>query len=151
VKRVAAWTLVALATLAGCATTPEETGPAALVGCYQFERNEGARALNLPWGFDLEEAELDVGLAGARLAVSRLSATRTADHPFRYWTVQDDGTIRVGYPGRGAYHLELRAEGRALVGQGWDVGDVLRPGETLPRPAHHVVAQRVLCPDASDG
>ena len=126
--------------------------PDPVVGCYQFERNSGARSLGLPWGIELEAAEVGEGwpliasLEGVRRARTATSASGRADHPFGYWHLTPADSLEIGYPGGGGIVLSLGKEGQDLVGQGTDAGDVLPFGAPAgPRIPAPVVARRVLC------
>ncbi len=126
---------------------------ASVAGCYQFERDAGAKTLGLPWGVVLEDAALGPGWPlvndrpGVRRAVTALSAKDRADAPFGYWAAAPGDSIEVGYPGGGATVLFLAPSGKDLVGRGYAAGDVVRPGRPMgaERPSSAVVARRVLC------
>jgi hypothetical protein len=142
---------VAMTAALGACASGASSQPSALAGCYQFERNAGARALGLPWGFVLEDAPLGAGwpLVGDRPGVQRAltatSPTGRADAPFGYWAPAGD-SIEIGHPGGGGFVLTLAAAGQDLTGQGVAVGDAVPPGGAMgPRPPAAVVARRVLC------
>ena len=132
-----------------CASVPV-TDP--VVGCYQFERNSGARTLGLPWGVVLEDGPVGAGwplladLEGVRRARTATSPTGRADHPFGYWHVTPNDSLEIGYPGGGGLVLSLIRQGQDLVGEGIAAGDALPFGAPLgPRTPAPVVARRVLC------
>jgi hypothetical protein len=134
---------------AGCASPGDGAASAsALVGCYQFERGTDARVLGLPWGVELRMDALEGwgNLPDAWVALTRVTAEETADHPLAYWALADGDSVRVGHPGGGALDLVLAPVGQDLIGQGRSVGDAVSPGQRLgpsePRP---VVARRVVC------
>lgn len=143
--------LVAALAFAACASRgsqQQEAGPASLTGCYQFEWTEAARELGLPWGFELlDEPFVRPGYEEARVAVTRLSATRRADHPFQYWRPAAGDSIDLGYAGRGAFSLTLAPGGGDLFGVGVSVGDAVGLGREPDRSPRPVTARRVLCPD----
>ena len=132
-----------------CASVPATD---LVVGCYQFERNSGARTLGLPWGVELEAAPVGAGwpliadLEGVRRARTATSPTGRADHPFGYWHLTPADSLEIGYPGGGGIVLSLIRQGQDLIGEGIAAGDVLPFGAPLGRrtPAP-VVARRVLC------
>jgi hypothetical protein len=138
----------------GCASAQQSGADvAAVVGCYQFERDAGARALGLPWGVELHDAALPPGSqvlgrsSGARVAETATSATARQDHPFGYWASVAGDSLEIGYPGPGGgFVLRLARRGQDLVGLGRAVGDAVRPGDPPgSRPALGVTARRVLC------
>jgi hypothetical protein len=138
----------------GCASAQQQAADvAAVVGCYQFERNAGARELGLPWGVELHETALPPGALvlgrapDARVAETATSPTARQDHPFGYWASALGDSLEIGYPGPGGgFVLRLTRTGQDLVGLGRAVGDALRPGDPAgPRPALGVTARRVLC------
>lgn len=141
---------------AACASAGARDGVDELVGCYQFEVSADSRALGLPWGFELSDEPLEgwSALPDAREAVTRLTATRVADHPFGFWEPVPEGgdSIRVGHPGGGGFLLVLAPEGQDLLGRGRAVGDAVAPGQAAgERPERAVVARRVLCPEPEPG
>lgn len=146
---------VLLAAAAGCATTQEAADPAGEVaGCYQFTRNDGARELGLPWGFELLDAPLQGwgNLPDAHAARTRVTEREVRDHPFAYWRWTEADSVQVGHPGGGGFSLTLGPEGQDLVGSARAVGDIVLPGESSePREARRVVARKVLCPPAALG
>lgn len=122
------------------------------VGCYQFERGPGARALGLPWGVELEDVPLGpgwpltTGIEGVRRALTETSPTERADHPFGYWRGIAADSVEIGHPGGGGVVLTLAREGQDLIGRGVAAGDAVSLGGPLgPRPPEPVVARRVLC------
>jgi hypothetical protein len=144
---------LALGLLAGgCASAPEPETEAAL-GCYQFERTEGVRLLNLPWGFRLEGDTLspDWPVAqrspDAREALTMFSPHGWQEGPFGYWLRTAGDTIEIGYPGFGAgWVLRLAPSGQDLIGLGRSVGDAVPPDRAFgPDPWASVTARRVLC------
>lgn len=150
--RVAVAAAVALGLGAGCPQQERARAAGALVGCYQFERNAGARALGLPWGVELQESGLGPGWpllsdrAGARRAATATSATAREDHPFAYWAPAAADSIEIGHPGGGGIVLTLAVIGADLIGAGAAAGDAVPLGGSLqPRAPVPVVARRVLC------
>lgn len=135
-----------------CPQQPLAQAASGLVGCYQFERDAGARALGLPWGVELQEAGLGPGWpllsdrAGVRRAATATSATAREDHPFAYWAPATGDSIEVGHPGGGGIVLTLAAIGADLIGGGVPAGDAVPLGGSMkPRTPVPVVAHRVLC------
>jgi hypothetical protein len=143
----------ALASIAAaCPPAGTTTAAAAPAGCYQFERDAGARALGLPWGFVLEDEPLGAGWPlvsdrpGVRRARTATSPTARADQPFGYWAPLTGDSIEIGHPGGGGVVLTLGRAGQDLVGRGVAAGDALPPGAAAgPRTPVGVVARRVLC------
>ena len=137
------------ALVASCASAPPAERDAA--GCYQFERNDGARALGLPWGFELDAAPLGQGWPlltdreGVKRARTATSPTGRDDHPFGYWWESARDSVEVGYPGGGGITLRLARRGQDLLGQGTAAGDAAPVGGPAPRTPAPVVARRVLC------
>ena len=137
------------ALVASCASAPPAERSA--VGCYQFERNDGERALGLPWGFELEAAPLGpgwplmAGRADVRRARTATSPTGRDDHPFGYWWESARDSVEVGYPGGGGITLRLGWQSQDLLGQGTSGGDAVPAGGPAPRTSAPVVARRVLC------
>lgn len=143
--------LSALAASGAACPAPQDGVVAELPACFQFERNAGARALGLPWGFVLEDEALGSGWPlvadrpGVRRARTATSPTERADQPFGYWAPAGD-SVEIGYPGGGGVVLTLSPQGQDLIGQGVAVGDAVPLGGAMgPRPPHPVVARRVLC------
>lgn len=147
-------TVLALAcmTLASCqAQRANQPAGRPLAGCYQFERDEGARALGLPWGVTLEMEELAgyPNLSGARRAVTMVDAERTASNPFNYWAVTDSGTVRIGVAPGGGISLDLLPSNGELHGFGRALGDAMPPAANDPaRGPFPVTAHRVVCDEA---
>lgn len=145
--------VVVVAALAACASAGEgddAMGDAArpVAGCYQFRWDEGARALGLPWGFELTDEPLEgwPNLEDARSALTRPTGDTTADHPFGFWRPVAGDSITLGHPGGGGFALTLAPEGDDLVGSGRSTGDLVAPGETPATARHAVTALRVVCP-----
>ena len=149
-------TLLGVAAAAGllcaCAAAPGRGAARPATGCYQFEWNEGARRLALPWGFVLEDRALEPGwpvqarAEDARQALTATSPNARADHPFGYWLRTPADSIEIGYPGGGGLVLRLAQSGQDLIGLARPVGDAVQPGEPFGlRPALPVIARRVLC------
>lgn len=143
--------LAALAAGLAATCSPEEQA-VGLAGCYQFERNEGARGLGLPWGVELVDEPLGSewpgmsGRAGVRRARTATSPTERGDVPFGYWAPAGTDSLEIGYPGGGGMVLTLGVSGPDLIGGGRGVGDAIPLGGSLgPRPPLPVVARRVLC------
>jgi hypothetical protein len=139
------------AALAACASGASSQA-SELAGCYQLERNAGARALGLPWGFVLEDEELGAGWplvserAGVQRARTATSPTGRADVPFGYWASAAGDSVEIGYPGGGGVVLTLASTGQDLIGQGVAVGDAVPLGGAMgPRAPVAVTARRVLC------
>jgi hypothetical protein len=136
-----------------CASSPEGGGTVGdLTGCYQFERTAEARELGLPWGFELLGGALSEwpNLPEGRRARTRVTAERTADHPFAFWRPVAGDSIQVGHPGGGGFALSLVRDGRVLRGTARAVGDAVRFGESFqPRDPRPVVAWKVVCPDVA--
>ena len=138
------------ALVSSCASVPARTVSAA--GCYQFERNDGARALGLPWGVELLAEPLGPGwplwtdVSGVRSARTATGPVERDDHPFGYWRVTAGDSIEIGHPGGGGAVLTLGPGGQDLVGRGNAAGDAVplggASGDRTPAP---VVARRVLC------
>jgi hypothetical protein len=148
--RIASAALLVLA-LDGCASGASSE-PNDLVGCYQFERNQGARAFALPWGVVLEQEPLGPGWPimadrpGVRRALTATSPTARAEHPYAYWAPAQGDSIEIGHPGGGGVVLTLAPSGQDLIGQGVAVGDVVPLGGAMgPRAPVPVTARRVLC------
>lgn len=161
-RRVVPGALLALAAVAGCAGSPEPEGSAAgkaadLGGdwprCYYFERNEGARTLNLPWGIRLSRDTLGRGwLITAQReevrAAETLTGSGTQDHPFGYWwEVPGTDSLEIGYPGGGGIVLDVLWLDSRLEGTAMDAGDVVQPGEFgTPRSKYEITAVWAQCP-----
>jgi hypothetical protein len=131
---------------AGGGVIKQATDP--IAGCYQFERNEGAQELNLPWGFELLAEPLPnppANYADSHRAFTWMTATQRADSPFAYWRILESGIIQVGYPGRGAYTLSLERRGEDLVGRGRSEGDAVPLGASADRTVFTLIARRVQC------
>ena len=148
--RAAALNVAMTAAMGACASGASSQ-PSELAGCYQFERNAGARTLGLPWGFVLEDGELGPGWplvadrVGVQRALTATSPTGRADFPFGYWAPAGD-SIEIGHPGGGGFVLTLAPQGQDLIGQGVAVGDAVPLGGAMgPRPPAAVIARRVLC------
>jgi hypothetical protein len=144
--------LAAALTLAlGACASGASSQPSALAGCYQLERNPGARTLGLPWGFVLEDTPLGPGWPlvadrGARRALTATSATGRADNPFGYWAPAAGDSVEVGHPGGGGVGLRLGRAGPDLTGRGVAVGDAVPIGGAMgPRAPAAVAARRVTC------
>lgn len=135
--------LGALALLA-CVTAPAPD-PASPVGCWYFQRDAAATALNLPWGVRLDSVELtgwpalDARGGGSRAVT--LNADGPADHPFGYWMQLESDSIEIGYPAGGGLVLRLAPGDLAMDGTARDVGDV-RPSSATPA----VRLTRAQCP-----
>jgi hypothetical protein len=146
---------IVVGAMAACASAREggdavDEEARAVAGCYQFRWDEGARALGLPWGFELRTGPLEgwPNLEGARTAVTRPTSTSAADHPFGFWRPAQGDSIMLGHPGGGGFALTLAPAGDDLVGWGRATGDAVAPGETTPgADLHAVKALRVVCPD----
>lgn len=147
--------VVVVAALAACASAGEgehADGEAAVpvAGCYQFRWDEGARALSLPWGFELTDEPLEgwPNLEDARSALTRPTGGTTADHPFGFWRPIVGDSIALGHPGGGGFALTLARAADSLAGWGRAAGDLVAPGDASANARHAVTALRVVCPPA---
>lgn len=134
---------------AACASAPPGASAHDPTGCWYFERDDAARALNLPWGVRLTADTLTGWPAIERRGGARRAATLTpdgdADHPFGYWMALPGDSIEIGYPGGGGLLLRLAAGDVAMTGEAHALGDVLAPGAP-PRPVRTVRLARAQCP-----
>ncbi len=122
--------------------------------CYQFERNEAADRLGLPWGFVLTEEPLGSYATLERFRAATLDGpTDRRDFPFAAWWIDpEEGTLKVGPEVTGSIQLELREEGRALVGESLPIGDAIPFGGEIDRtPTTGIVAQQVMCGANAEG
>lgn len=143
-----AFATVALAT-AACVSAPAAEAADDPIGCWYFDRDEAAAALNLPWGVRLS-ADLLTGwprieALGAPRVAATLSPEGEADHPFGYWLVLTSDSIEIGYPAGGGLVLRLAPGDMAMTGNARAVGDVLVPGAE-PAPLRPVRLTRAQCP-----
>jgi hypothetical protein len=141
-----------LAYAGGCATTP---GPAAdaLPGCYYFEQDAAAQALQLPWGVRLTADSLTGWPAiqqrpDVRRAVTLTGTDATATYPFGYWRPLAGDSVEIGYPAGGGLLLRLAIEADGLAGTARPVGDVVaQPGIVEDAALQRVRLTRARCPD----
>lgn len=132
-----------------CAHTPDRGDVREPIGCWYFDRNDAATALNLPWGIRLTGDSLTGWPAIDQRGGARVAATLTPDgdqgHPFGYWLETSGDSIEVGYPGGGGLVLRLAVSDTALTGIARPVGDAL-PLEPGPRPDRPVRLTPARCP-----
>ena len=133
--------------LGGCVHAP----PAATadpLGCWYFDRDASAAALNLPWGVELADEALAGWPALEQRGGARLARTLTPDgpedHPFGYWMMEGD-SLEVGYPGGGGLLLLLELGTAELAGVARPLGDAVAPG-AAPRTTRPVRLTRAQCP-----
>lgn len=140
--------LLVLAAFA-CVSTPPQPPMTDPVGCWYFDRDQAATALNLPWGVRLSADTLTGWPRIEARGVARVAATLNpegeADHPFGYWMTVPDDSIEIGYPGGGGLVLRLARGEMAMAGSARPVGDVLVPG-AAPAPLRPVRLTRAQCP-----
>ena len=135
----------AVIALPACVSAPAAT-PADPVGCWYFERDAHATALNLPWGVRLLENELaDAPAHEDARAARTLHADGEAEFPFGFWAPIAGDSIVVGYPAGGGLVLRLAGGDTSMHGIARPVGDVIVPGATAraDRPVH---LSRAQCP-----
>jgi hypothetical protein len=118
---------VAAAT-AACASAPPEASSDSLAGCYFFQPDDAARSFRLPDGIRLTTSALEgwpaiMQRGGVMVAVT-LTDQGSADYPFGYWLLEDDGTVEAGYPAGGGIVLDLAVGRDRLEGTARAVGDV---------------------------
>lgn len=117
------------------------------VQCYQFERNDAADRLGLPWGMVRTHEYLDPVGPGARHTAMTLNGpSDRANYPIGYWR-HVEGGLEFGANGMGPLSLTLRPDGVSLRGTGRFVGDA-RPaggGDVNRSPVDGVVAHQVMC------
>jgi len=136
----------ALVALGGCWSAPA-AAPADPAGCWYFERDEHATALNLPWGIRLTDRELPdaPAHAGAR-AARTLQADGEAEFPFGFWAAIAGDSIVIGYPAGGGLLLRLAGGDTSMHGIARPVGDAIAPGGQA-RPDRPVHLSRAQCPE----
>ena len=132
-----------------CVSTPAPQGAREPIGCWYFDRNDAAAALNLPWGIRLTADPLTgwprtQARGDARFAAT-LAPEAEIDHPFGYWMPLTDDSLEIGYPGGGGLVLRLAAGDMAMTGTARPVGDVVTPGAAVP-PTRAVRLTRAQCP-----
>lgn len=147
----AAGTLLAGTLLAGCASAEKRLSAQDLAGCYYFEQDSTARALNLPWGVRLTDEALEGWPAIAQRHPKRATTLTPAgdeDHPFGYWLVTRSDSVEIGYPGGGGLVVRVAPHGQRLEGSVRAVGDALRPpaARRVPR-SQPVRLNHALCPE----
>ncbi|HEX6589432.1 MAG TPA: hypothetical protein VF039_10440 [Longimicrobiales bacterium] len=136
----------ALVALLGCVSAPANR-TADPVGCWYFERDEHAAALNLPWGVRLlGDALQDAPAHGDARAARTLEATGEAGFPFGFWAPIAGDSIVIGYPAGGGLLLRLAGGDTSMHGIARPVGDVIAPGATA-RPDRPVQLSRAQCPE----
>ena len=140
--------LVAAGAAAACVSAPAATASDP-VGCWYFDRDATATALNLPWGIRLDEDAL-TGHAGLeQRGEPRIAATLDPDgergHPFGYWLPIAGDSIEVGYPAGGGILLRLAGGDTSLGGSARELGDAMTPGAG-PRTPRAVRLTRAQCP-----
>ena len=132
-----------------CVSTPAPRSERDPVGCWYFDRDDAAAALNLPWGIRLSSEPLTGWpLAEAHDSVrvaATLSPERELDHPFGYWMPLPGDSLEIGYPGGRGLVLELAEADSTLSGVARPVGDVITPG-AAPAPLRAVRLTRAQCP-----
>lgn len=132
----------------GCISTPVSSASDP-VGCWYFDRDAAATALNLPWGIRLAGDALS-GFAGLeqrgepRIART-LDPDAEQDHPFGYWLPIAGDSIEIGYPAGGGMVLRVAGGDTSLSGTARAVGDVVAPGAP-PRQTHAIRLTRAQCP-----
>ncbi|HUF12014.1 MAG TPA: hypothetical protein VMN78_02815 [Longimicrobiales bacterium] len=136
--------LLVLAAFA-CVSTPPQPPMIDPVGCWYFDRDEAAAALNLPWGVRLSADTLTGWPRIEARVAATLNPEAEADHPFGYWMTVPDDSIEIGYPGGGGLVLRLARGEMAMAGTARAVGDVLTPG-VEPAPLRPVRLTRAQCP-----
>lgn len=133
-----------------CVSTPPAQAPATLVGCWYFDRDAAATALNLPWGVRLSGEVLTgwplVEARGAPHLAATLSPEGEVDHPFGYWMHMPGDSIEIGYPGGGGLVLHLAAGEMAMTGNARAVGDVITLDSQGPPPIRAIRVTRAQCP-----
>lgn len=140
--------LIALGFL-GCPHNAQHATSADPVGCWYFERDAAATALNLPWGVQLDGDALTGWPAlerrgGARVART-IQAEGAAQHPFGYWMMAGD-SIEIGHPGGGGLLLTLDARATAMSGVATALGDAITPNSSARTP-RAVRLTRAQCPE----
>ena len=140
--------LACAAIAAACVTAPATTSSDP-VGCWYFERDAAATALNLPWGIRLSGDDLTghAGLAARgepRVAVT-LDPDAERDHPFGYWLPIAGDSLEVGYPAGGGIVLRVSRGDTSFSGTARELGDAMLPG-AAPRTPHAVRLIRAQCP-----
>lgn len=132
--------------LSACVSAPA-AAPADPVGCWYFERDEHASALNLPWGVRLAaDALADAPAHHDARAARTLQADGEADHPFGFWAPIAGDSILIGYPAGGGLVLRLAGGDTSMHGIARPVGDVVAPGAP-PRAERPVHLSRAQCPE----
>lgn len=143
--------LAAAASLLACAPRNAATQAGDVAGCWYFERNAGADALNLPWGVRLTADALDENWPAMNGRDARHAATLTtggdADHPFAYWLASAADSIEVGHPGGRGLVLDLHVSDTSLAGSARAVGDALPLDGPAARSAQAVRLTRARCPE----
>jgi hypothetical protein len=147
--RLAGAAALAASAAAACLTAPHAgAGPE---GCWYFERDAAAEALQLPWGVRLLADTLSGFPAiqqqpGVRRAQTLLGWTESAGHPFGYWRPVGADSLEIGYPAGGGLLLRVAAGAERATGTARPVGDILRP-DGAPLPGEQRVALvRAACP-----
>ena len=141
--RIAACALVALP---GCVSAPAAAAGDP-VGCWYFERDEQAAALNLPWGVRLVAEPRPSAPAHEAARVARtLRADGETDFPFGFWAPLAGDSIVIGHAAGGGLVLRLAGGDTSMHGIARPVGDVIAPGSPprMDRPVH---LSRAQCPD----
>ena len=140
--------LIVVATVAGCRTAPAASHGDP-VGCWYFEQDAEATALNLPWGVRLAGDALGGFPALAQRGDARvartLEAAGEAAQPFGYWLPIEGDSIEIGYPAGGGLVLRVARGDTSMQGSARAVGDVVAPG-AAPRPVRSVRLTRAQCP-----
>lgn len=138
-----AFTLLALT---ACASAPNGD-PQEIAGCYYFQQDATAEALNLPWGVRLTTDSLTGWppidqQPNTHRAVTLVGPNEIADFPFGYWQALPGDSVTIGYPGMGGLVLELSRANGVLEGAAHPVGDA----GLGARESHPVRLSLARCP-----
>ena len=145
--------VVTAALFAACATAgciSAQVAPAAdPAGCWYFEHDAAAAALNLPWGIrlggDALEGFASLEQRGEPRVARTLDSDRERDQPFGYWMAIAGDSVQVGYPAGGGLVLRLARGETAMTGVARPAGDAVAPGAP-PRTNTPVRLTRAQCP-----